>query len=56
MASIESRLVALEAALGSIRKVVVCYPGDVDAPNDEGVQVIRIRYVRPLPREKSHES
>jgi hypothetical protein len=55
MASLESRLVALEVAVGGIRKVVVCYPG-AEPPADANLFVIRVRYVRAIPREKRHES
>jgi hypothetical protein len=55
MASLESRVAALEAALGCIRKVVVCCPG-AEPPADANLFVIRVRYVRATPREKRHES
>jgi hypothetical protein len=46
MANLESRIEKLEQAIGGITKVVVVY-GDAPVPDDENVQVYRVRYVRP---------
>ena len=55
MANLESRIEKLEQAIGGIRKVVVCYPGDA-VPDDESVQVYRVIYISPAPREDVNES
>ncbi len=55
MQSLESRIEKLEAAIGGITKVVVVY-GDAPVPDGESVQVYRVRYVRPAPREGTNES